>query len=214
MRVFGYSCQILYVRNRLSDGFSDRAGVEDFTFFKQHPNRYFVLKYADMKKIFLVFAVLFSMHSYAQYEQDIRSADAIVAALYDVISGPANKVRDWDRFRFLFGKEARMMTAVPHKDSGTIIRTITPEQYIERNGKRLQEIGFIEKELHRITETHGAVTHMFSTYQSDFTINGNPQQSRGINSIQLFNDGKRFYIVSVFWDGDAKKQIDKKYLGQ
>lgn len=167
-----------------------------------------------MKKIGLLLALFFCFHANAQYQNDVGSADAIIKALYEVISGPSSKARDWDRFRFLFGKDARMMTAVPHKDSGTIIRTITPEQYIERNGKRLQEIGFVEKELHRITETHGAVTHMFSTYQSDLTVNGNAQQMRGINSIQLFNDGKRFYIVSVFWDGDSKKQIDKKYLGQ
>lgn len=160
-----------------------------------------------------VLAVFFSINTYAQYDQDVSSADAIVKALYDVISGPSTKARDWNRFRFLFGKDAHMMTAVPHKDSGTIIRTITPEQYIQRNGSRLQEIGFVEKELHRITETHGAVTHMFSTYQSDLTVNGNPQQMRGINSIQLFNDGKRFYVVSIFWDSDTKKSIDKKYLG-
>jgi hypothetical protein len=172
------------------------------------------LKISIVKKIITVLALFFSIYSYAQYEQDVSSADAIVKALYDVISGPVSKTRDWDRFRFLFGKDARLMTAVPHKDSGTIIRTITTEQYIDRNGKRLQEIGFVEKELQRITETHGAVTHMFSTYQSDLTINGNPQQIRGINSIQLFNDDKRYYIVSVFWDGDSKKQIHKKYLSQ
>jgi hypothetical protein len=167
-----------------------------------------------MRKISLLLALFFCFHANAQYQNDVGSADAIVKTLYEVISGPSSKARDWDRFRFLFGKDARMMTAVPHKDSGTIIRTITPEQYIQRNGTRLQEIGFTEKELHRITETHGAVTHMFSTYQSDLTVNGIAQQMRGINSIQLFNDGKRFYIVSVFWDGDSKKQIDKKYLGQ
>lgn len=167
-----------------------------------------------MRKISLLLALFFCFHANAQYQNDVGSADAIVKTLYEVISGPSSKARDWDRFRFLFGKDARMMTAVPHKDSGTIIRTITPEQYIQRNGTRLQEIGFTEKELHRITETHGAVTHMFSTYQSDLTVNGIAQQIRGINSIQLFNDGKRFYIVSVFWDGDSKKQIDKKYLGQ
>lgn len=166
-----------------------------------------------MRKLMLLYLLGLGLNANAQYQQDVVSGDAIIKALYDVISGPSSKTRDWDRFRFLFGKEARMMTAVPHKDSGTIIRTITPEQYIERNGKRLQEIGFIEKELHRITEAHGAVTHMFSTYQSDFTVNGNAQQSRGINSIQLFYDGSRYYIVSVFWDGDSKKTIDKKYLG-
>ncbi len=184
-----------------------------FTFRKQIPNLYFGIKYFGMKKIIPVLALFFCIHTHAQYQQDVVSADAIVKALYDVISGSTSKPRDWDRFRFLFGKDAHMMTAVPHKDSGTIIRTITPEQYIQRNNIRLQEMGFIEKELHRITETHGAVTHMFSTYQSDLTINGKPQQVQGINSIQLFNDGKRFYVISVFWDGDSKKTIDKKYLG-
>src|SRR5688572_18845337 len=32
---------------------------------------------------------------------DVASIDAIVAALYDVISGPAGKKRDWDRMRSL-----------------------------------------------------------------------------------------------------------------
>jgi len=166
-----------------------------------------------MKKIILALTLFIFSQTQAQNQNDVSSADAIINALYDVISGPTTKVRDWDRFRFLFSKDARMMTAVPHRDSGTVIRTITPEQYIQRNGNRLQEMGFTEKELHRITETHGAMTHMFSTYQSDFTTNGNSQQVRGINSIQLFNDGKRFYIVSVYWDADSKKAINKKYLG-
>lgn len=166
-----------------------------------------------MKKILLILVLFFAIKADAQYQQDVVSADAIIKALYEVISGPSTQARDWNRFRFLFGSDAHLMTAVPHKDSGTVIRTITPEQYIQRNGTRLQEIGFVEKELHRITESHGAVTQMFSTYQSDLTVNGSPQQVRGINSIQLFNDGKRFYIVSIFWDGDSKKPIDKKYLG-
>lgn len=204
----------LYVRSRLSLGLIRWNFTSNFAFLKQIPDLYFVLKYFNMKKFIPVLALFLCMNTYAQYEQDVVSPDAIIKALYDAISGPTSKTREWNRFRFLFGKEARMLIAVPHKDSGTIIHTITPEQYIDRNGKRLQEIGFVEKELHRITETHGAVTHIFSTYQSDLTVNGTPQQVHGINSIQLFNDGKRYYIVSVFWDADSKKIIDKKYLGQ
>ncbi len=33
---------------------------------------------------------------------DVESVDAILKALYDVISGPAGQKRDWDRFRSLF----------------------------------------------------------------------------------------------------------------
>ncbi len=167
-----------------------------------------------MKKLILALGCLLASYTYAQNNNDVISEDAIINALYDVISGPHTQNRNWDRFRNLFTKDARMMMVVIHKDSGKLVRTITPEQYIERNGKRLQEIGFIEKELNRITETYGAVTHAFSTYASDFTVNGTAMKAKGINSIQLFNDGKRFYIVSVYWDGDNKLTIPPKYLGQ
>ncbi len=167
-----------------------------------------------MKKIFVVIGCLISYFSFAQYQNDVASEDAIIKALYDVISGPTTQNRDWDRFRNLFTKDARMMTVAPHKDSGKIIRTITPEQYIERNGKRLQEIGFVEAELNRITESYGAVTHAFSTYKSDYVVNGTPTKAKGINSIQLFNDGKRYYIVSVYWDGDSKLVMPEKYRGK
>lgn len=166
-----------------------------------------------MKKIFLAFSCLISSFSFAQNNNDVVSDDAIIKALYDVISGPSTQNRDWDRFRHLFSKDARMMMVVIHKDSGKVVRTITPEQYIERNGKRLQEIGFVEAELNRITENYGAVTHAFSTYKSDYVVNGTAMKAKGINSIQLFNDGKRFYIVSVYWDGDSTLVMPKKYSG-
>lgn len=167
-----------------------------------------------MRKIILCLTCLVSTYSFAQYQNDVTSEDAIIKALYDVISGPSTQNRDWDRFRNLFTKEARMMTVAPHKDSGKVVRTITPEQYIERNGKRLQEIGFVEAELNRITESYGAVTHAFSTYKSDYAVNGTPMKAKGINSIQLFNDGKRYYIVSVYWDGDSKLVMPEKYRGK
>ena len=167
-----------------------------------------------MRKIILCLTCLISTYSFAQYQNDVVSEDAIIKALYDVISGPTTQNRDWDRFRNLFTKDARMMTVALDKDSGKVIRTITPEQYIERNGKRLQEIGFIEAELNRITESYGAVTHAFSTYKSDYVVNGAPVKAKGINSIQLFNDGKRYYIVSVYWDGDSKLVMPQKYRGK
>jgi hypothetical protein len=38
---------------------------------------------------------------------DVKSMDAIIAALYEVISGPAGQQRDWDRMRNLFVPGAR-----------------------------------------------------------------------------------------------------------
>jgi hypothetical protein len=36
---------------------------------------------------------------------------------------------------------------------------------------------------------------------------------RGINSIQLFNDGKRWWIVSIYWQQEnARAPIPQEYL--
>src|SRR6478609_3906954 len=42
---------------------------------------------------------------------DVKSMDAIIAALYEVISGPAGQQRDWDRMRNLFVPGARLIPA-------------------------------------------------------------------------------------------------------
>lgn len=58
-----------------------------------------------MKKIFVAIACLLSIYSYGQYQNDVSSEDAIIKALYDVISGPSTQNRNWDRFRNLLQKK-------------------------------------------------------------------------------------------------------------
>lgn len=48
---------------------------------------------------------------------DVGSKEAIVAAVYDVISGPVGEARDWDRFRSLFIPEARLIATGPVQES-------------------------------------------------------------------------------------------------
>ncbi len=170
---------------------------------------------------FIIIIVLFFItteKNFAQNEDltNVNSFDAIIENLYKSISGPAGKDRDWNTFRSLFANEARMYIAAPGKDSGTVLRTITPEQYIERNNTRLADMGFTETEIHRITDSYGAITHVFSTYESHFTNSNNEEETvRGINSIQLFFDGNRYYILTVCWDADPKnKPVPERYLNE
>ena len=48
---------------------------------------------------------------------DVKSIDSIIAATYDVISGPAGD-RDWDRFRSLLIPEARLIPVGAGSDAG------------------------------------------------------------------------------------------------
>jgi hypothetical protein len=156
---------------------------------------------------------------------DVASVDSILAALYDVISGPAGKKRDWDRFRSLFAPGARLIPTGPRRPPGTApdtpltgkeeygSRAFTPEEYMERSRPFLEEHGFFEREVARRTEQYGHIVHAFSTYESRHKAEDPKPFMRGINSIQLMNDGKRWWVVTIFWEGETERTpLPEQYL--
>jgi YVTN family beta-propeller protein len=133
---------------------------------------------------------------------DVASIDAIIAALYDVISGPAGQRRDWDRFRGLFAPNARLIPTGRRPDGTNTLRTLTPDEYATQSGPGLERNGFFEREIGRRTEQFGAIAHVFSAYDSKRLATDAAPFARGINSIQLMNDGRRWWVVTVFWDSE------------
>ena len=137
------------------------------------------------------------------YAADVASMDAIVAALYASISGDAGVARDWDRFRNLFHPSARLMpTGTDAQGQGTL-RPLTPQDYVDRAGPSLVRDGFHEQEIARRTDRYGRIAHLFSTYEARRAATDPRPFMRGINSIQLFDDGTRWWIVSVYWQAEA-----------
>jgi hypothetical protein len=144
---------------------------------------------------------------------DVQSIDAIVAALYDVISGPAGQVRDWDRMRSLFVPGGRLIPSVAGEHGGATARVLDIEGYIERSRPTLERNGFFEREIARKTDSFGNIAHLFSTYESRHTASDPAPFARGINSIQLLKDGDRWWIVTVFWDAERSgNMIPQQYL--
>jgi hypothetical protein len=132
---------------------------------------------------------------------DVSSMDAIVAALYDVISGPAGQARDWDRMRSLFAPGGRLIPSVPG-EHGATARVLDVDGYIERVRPTFERTGFFEREIARKTEAFGNIAHVFSTYESRHAPADAAPFARGINSIQLLKDGDRWWVVTVFWDAE------------
>lgn len=144
---------------------------------------------------------------------DVASPDAIIGALYDVISGAAGEARDWDRMRSLFVPDARLIPTGARGDGTRAHRIMSVEEYIGASGPTLERDGFFEIETHRVTEQFGNILHAFSTYESRRTEQDEQPFMRGINSIQLFDDGTRWWIVNVFWDAERPDNpIPAKYL--
>lgn len=149
----------------------------------------------------------------SEAEMVVDSIEGIVARAYDAISGAQGEQRDWDRFYDLFLPGQGILQAVYRDQDGQLaLRRITPEQYATMAQGLFDQEGFYESELHQSVDRFGSVAHVFSTYESRREPGAKPF-ARGINSIQLFWDGKRWYILSIFWDQEyADQSIPMRYL--
>lgn len=144
---------------------------------------------------------------------DVASADAIIAALYDANTVMVDRKQDADRFRSLFVPGARLMpTAGPPPGGSALIRVQTVDDYVRAASSGPPRHGFSEREIARTSEAFGNIMQVFSTYEShrDST---DAHPGRGINSIQLFNDGTRWWVVGVLWDNERpNKPIPPTFL--
>ena len=135
---------------------------------------------------------------------DVSSMDAVIKAVYDVISGEAGQKRDWNRFRSLFHPAARMIPTAKNPNTGAVgARAFTPEEYIQRSEPFMMKEGFYEREKARQAETFGNIAHVFSTYESFRKPDDKTPFMRGINSIQLLNDGKRWLVLTIMWQAET-----------
>jgi hypothetical protein len=132
---------------------------------------------------------------------DVGSIDSIVAALYQTISGPVGAPRQWTRFYSLLDPAVRFIPTGCDSTGGCHRRIFTAEQYQERADSVLRALGFRETALVNKVERFGNIAHVFSSYAS-YRRDETKPFSRGINSIQLFWDGHRWWVLSVFWDSE------------
>jgi len=145
--------------------------------------------------------------------EDVSSPEAIVKAVYDVISGPAGKARDWGRFRSLFADGARLIPTGPRPAGDFGPRVLDPEAYVARATPIFEKEGFHESEVDRRTEAFGHIAHVFSTYESRHAPSDPKAFARGINSFQLAFDGTRWWVVTIFWEAESEMVgILEKYL--
>jgi hypothetical protein len=144
---------------------------------------------------------------------DVKSPEAIVKAVYDVISGAKGQPRDWDRMRSLFVPDARLIPSTTGKDGRNDAIFLTVDGYIARSNGRMTSDGFFEHSIHNETEQFGNIVQVWSTYESRHNADDPTPFARGINSFQLLKDGDRYWVVNIFWDPESPtKPIPAKYL--
>lgn len=146
---------------------------------------------------------------------DVESPSALVEALYDVISGPAEEERDWDRLRSLFWPGARVRIPRPPAEGGEGIGEWDVEGFIEQGRSVFAESGFWEREIWNRTERFGNIAHVLSTYESRVGSEDSEPAGRGINSIQLLRDDGRWWIAAIAFDVELPDNpIPDRYAGE
>ncbi len=149
---------------------------------------------------------------------ELDSPEAVVRALYDVLSGPAEseRERDWARLRSLCLPEARFLIARwpdPEGDPIEHLREWDVEGFIRDARRFYHSDGFWEREVWGRTDRFGNVAHRFSSYESRVGSEDSDPVGRGVNSFQLVRFGPRWWIVSVAWDVETPDQaIPREYL--
>src|SRR5436189_6415381 len=92
---------------------------------------------------------------------DVASIDAIIAAAYDSISGPAGQKRDWERERSLYYPDARLIpTAKPSANDELAPELLDVHGLNARAASYFAEHGFYEKEISRRTKQFVRITHL------------------------------------------------------
>jgi hypothetical protein len=137
---------------------------------------------------------------------DVHSPEAIVGALYDVLSGPRGTPRNWERFRTLFADGAHMTATTTERSGRTRPEIMSIEEYASIATPVLER-GVYQREVTRTVQRFGSIAHVFSTYECRRMTSDEKPYQRGINSIQLLNDGTRWWITSVSWDVEKPGQM-------
>jgi len=142
--------------------------------------------------------------------EDVKSMDAILRAIYDVISGPAGN-RDWKRFRSLFLPQARFTQVGKGPDGANFVISWNVEEFVRDAGEVFSKQPFYENAIVNQPESYGNMAQVFSSYESRRAPGEKPFE-RGINSIQLLNDGSRWWVISIAWDSErADNPLPSKF---
>jgi hypothetical protein len=137
---------------------------------------------------------------HAARTEDVSSIDGIMKAYYEVVSGPANTPRDIKRDLSLHHPKAQIFPLMHDKNGKPELLVFSIKEFHEW-GKPVYDAGFFESEIKRTVTSFGQTFHVWSTYETRTTPNG-PVVSRGINNLQLYFDGQRFWILSSTWDSE------------
>ncbi len=173
----------------------------------------------SMKKInilLLAMIISSSLNTQAQkitrFGDNVGTLDGIIKAYYAVVTVKKGTRPSSERDSSLHIPGALVGGTNLGKDGKIIMHTMPLRQYHHLEDDEMAKTGFVEREIARKVEKFGSIYHVWSTYETRYVAGGRVIE-RGINTIELYFDGKRFWISSWFYDTERKDNpLPKEYL--
>jgi pimeloyl-ACP methyl ester carboxylesterase len=143
--------------------------------------------------------------------EDVASIDGLINALYESISFPEGEKPDLERLKSLFFPNAPFIRITPEGPNTMDLNSFVASFSDRVSSGALKS--FYEAEISRKTQSFGGIAHVFSTYNKGMNTTDPKSLGRGINSIQLFHDGSRWWACSITWEDERiNNPIPEQYL--
>jgi hypothetical protein len=130
---------------------------------------------------------------------DVATVDGLMKAFYEVVNVGPEGPRQWDRDRTLYSPWIRFV-ALGASPSGRAEVAIWTQQQLVDATEPLLRSGFREREIHRTMRRYGRMVHVDSTYETELS----GKRSRGVNSLELYFDGARWWMASAMWQSEDR----------
>lgn len=144
--------------------------------------------------------------------EDVSTPEAVVLADYASISGGVGVARQWGRDSSLMDPHVRFVSISVDKTGKVKTHSVSQQEYIDESNDFMVKQGFSEHELGHQVHRFGNVATVLSAYEGK-TAAGKPE--RGVNIYQLYNDGKRWWVLSIVWDEEREgNPIPAELLGK
>lgn len=172
-----------------------------------------------MKKIIslsLLFLIIFSgkaQENNKEFSRNISSIENIISSIYEVVSGSKGEERNWELMRTIFHPEARLILNYTNKEGESMLYSYSVEDYISTFAEGLTQSDLYEKDVKNEIDLFGNMAQVFSTYKSYRSKDYEQPFKKGMASIQLYNDGNRCWVLSMYWKNEtAQEKVPEKYL--
>ena len=147
-----------------------------------------------------------------KYGDNVGTLDGIMKAYYDVVEVKKGGKIIYERDSLIHWPNANVGLEGIGKNGKPVFHYMSLREYHRRSDANSERDGFYEKEISRKVESFGSIYHVWSTSELRNEPRG-PMIERSINSIELYFDGIRFWIMSWFSVSESKDNpIPKEYL--